>query len=484
MSRTIALLALLVMPVATAATAAEPAGAAPRSNGNTSADRACRAMDAALAAPAIQATGGHVRAEILMAAAVAYADCGRERDAFAAARDGDAVERTAYSAWVLAQLAVKVGEFATSREAFVDYARRWPEQVVSADLPLAWRNVLALQGQPEAQRDFLQQLFDAGFDPADGHASNLWHTLAILHLEAGDEATARVVAGRVMGFRNAAKMRVDRRFDRLLADQPTLGDPRAQGARLIEALTKKETAYPRSMSLRVELADEWVLMGDYAKAVAYVDASIKAVEQDEGEQWTELRHQWWLLRARSSASLRQGDGTQAIRDLERGSLMVAPGAPDVPRYALAEYFCKAGRLGEGEGLLTAAVDASAAPLAPNVAALRACLAAGRGDMVAARRFADDVATSGNGHTGELHFLALLAIGDVDAAAPRLIALLENHDTRVDVLMLVQKDRYLASLPGVVAERRTLEALLARPDVVAALAKYGRVLAWDLFLGLD
>lgn len=483
MSRTIALLALLVMPVATAATAAEPAGAAQRSTGNTSAERACRAMDAALAAPAIHSTGGHVRAEILMAAAVAYADCGRERDAFAAARDGDAVERTAYSAWVLAQLAVKVGEFATSREAFVDYARRWPEQVVSADLPLAWRNVLALQGQPEAQRDFLQQLFDAGFDPADGHASNLWHTLAILHLEAGDEATARVVAGRVMGFRNAAKMRVDRRFDQILADQPALGDPRAQGARLVQALRAKEAALPGALSVRVDLAEELVLLGDYATAIAYVDATLKAVQESDGEDWTSLDRDWWILRARSSANLRQGDAAQAIRDLERASLVIAPGQPDVPRLGLAEYFCKAARFDEGEAMLEA-VDAGSAAMAPTVAALRACLAACRGDMVAARRLADDVATSGNGRTGELHFLALLSIGDVDAAAPRLIALLENHDTRVNALMLVQKDRYLASLPGAVAERRTLEALLARPDVVAALAKYGRVLEWDLFLGLD
>lgn len=488
MSRKNALLAMLVLSVATPTVVAQAPGnvTSSPSAGATSRDRAetaCRAMDKVLAIPAIQAMGGRQRAETLMAAAVAYADCERSADAFAAAREADGIERNEYSAWVLAHLAAEVGAFDVSREAFVDCVRRWPEQVAAVDVQLAWRNVRALEGSPKAQRKFLQQLFDAGFDPVDGHASNLWYTLAVLHLDAGDKSGARAAAGRVMGFRNAAKMRVDRRFDGILADAPALGDPRAQGARLVEALAAKEAAYPRAMSLRVDMAEELVLLGDYPKAIAYIDASIKAVEESDGEGWTALDRQWWLMTARASANLRRGDATQAVLDLEKGASLVPPGEPPVPRFVLAEYYCDARRFDEGEAVLEG-IDADAPGVAPTVAALRACLASGRGDMAKARQLAEDVAASRSPRAQSLHVLTLLMIGDVDASAEAIWLALQDPAARVDALMVLQQDRYLASLPGAANERALIEAIAARPDVRALVDAHGRVLTWDVYLGVD
>ena len=95
-----------------------------------------------------------------------------------------------------------------------------------------------------------------------------------------------------------------------------------------------------------------------------------------------------------------------------------------------------------------------------------------------------MAASGTARRDELHLLTLLVVGDLDSAAPRLIALLENPETRVNALMLVQHDRILATSPGAVAERAAVDALLARPDVAAAVERYGRVLEWDVFLGVE
>lgn len=63
-------------------------------------------------------------------------------------------------------------------------------------------------------------------------------------------------------------------------------------------------------------------------------------------------------------------------------------------------------------------------------------------------------------------------------------MLDNPASRSDTLRWVQGDIWTPGLPGLVDYRKSFDAMMARPDVQAAVKKHGRVLTWDMYLGLE
>ena len=444
---------------------------------------ACEAMDAVLKDPGVGALARPKHAEVLLLASFVYSQCNRLDDAVKQAQASAALERTPNAVMMIASWSEQAGKNDESAEALVAFAREWPKDTALHTMQTVWSNFRAWSDAPAKQRAFLQALFDARFNPKDADASELWFELARLHLDAGDVAAAKRVAAEVKGLTSAAKMRVDRRFDPVLADAPQLGDYKAQAARLLESLRAKQAAAPRAMPLRTAIAEEMVLLGDYAGALEFVDGTLADVRGAKEDEWEARYHATFMLRARASANLRQGKMQPAIEDLEMASMFVAPGSVDFPRLMLAEQLCDMGRPKDAEA--AADIEVEEPRFLANVRqVLRVCAATGLGDAARARKLTDALrATVGPGER-ELLLTAYLYLGDVDAAARLYIDMLDNPAERNEMLLWAQKDRRLEPMPGIAGYRRTFDAMVARPDVQAALQKYGRVLEWDIYLGLE
>lgn len=444
---------------------------------------ACDAMDAVLEDPRVEALGTTQHAELRMLASFVYGQCGRMGDAVKQAQASAALDRTPNAVMMVAVYGDAAGQHDVAAESLVAFVREWPEDAEMRMVQIAWSTYRAWSDAPARQRAFLQALFDARLDPSDTDVSDLWFELARLHLDAGDVAAAKAVAAEMKGLRNANKMRVDRRFDPVLADAPQLGDYKAQAARLLDSLRTKQEDAPRAMPLRVAIAEEMVLLGDYPAALAYIDDTLAGVRGGSEEEWGSVEYAAFLLRVRASAHLRQGKPQQAIEDFEMASMFVPPGGVDVPRLMLGDALCDLGRPKDAEA--AADIDAGGVSWLTRVSQLiRVCAAAGAGDTARARALADALREVAKVDEQGLVVTAYLHVGDVDAAAPLYIAALDNPAERSEMLVWAQKDRRLEPMPGLVAYRKALDAMMARPDVQAALQKYGRVLEWEIYLGLE
>lgn len=443
----------------------------------------CDVMDTVLEDPRLDALAKGQHAELLQLASYVFAQCDRMRDAMKQAQASAALDRTPNALMMTAMYAELSGERDVSTDALVALAREFPKDAGLQVVQIAWDNVRAMSNAPARQRTFLQGLFDARFDPKDADASELWFELARLHLDAGDVAAAKRVAAEVKGLTSAAKMRVDRRFDPVLADAPQLGDYKAQAARLLESLRAKQKAAPRAMALRTAIAEEMVLLGDYAGAVDFIDGTLADVRGASENEWEAPQYGAFLLRARASANLRQGKTQQAIEDFEMASMFVPRGAVDIPRLMLADQLCDLGRAKDAEDVADISVGGSRW-LERVQTIIRVCTAVGTGDTARARTLTDTLRGAVEDNEHELLITALLRLGDVEAAAPLFIAQLDSPSNRSSMLLWAQNDRRLQPMPGLVDYRKAFDAMIARPDVQAALQKYGRVLDWDIYLGLE
>ena len=444
---------------------------------------ACKQFDALEASPDLATLPEAERAKVLMVGSILMTWCNRTGDALPLARQGQALNPTANGAKLIAETAEAMELKDVVAEALLDLARRWPDEVTSVSAQQAYRTQKAYAADPARQRRFLQGLFDARFDPRDGDPSELWFELARLNLDAGDVPRAQAAAERTMGLRMAAKMRIDRRFDPVLAANPALGDVKAQATRMIEAMEAKADDYPTSLAPVQPLVEERVMLGDYAKAIALIDTTLETAGSGRDQEWTGLERRLYLAYARATANMHLGKAQQSLDDMEVGSLFVPPDAPDITRLMRADMLCDLGRADEAAPL--ASGDYSALPWLYKVKhVVGVCIAEQQGDLAGARKLIDALTPMLKPDDMQLRVTVLLRVGDVDAAAKDFIALLDDPATRNDTLLWAQRDKLLPETPGIVKYRKAFGAMVARPDVQAALQKHGRVLDWDVSLGLE
>lgn len=495
MPRTLTLAAALLLALSTPTLANEPAAAAPdagfhqqfaaamrqASDGNFAG--ACKAMDALRGHASLAAVPTRPRVDMLLVRAAVYWRCERFDDALAEAQAANAILQTSHGVYVEAMLGEAAGKTDVAVDAMLAFARTWPRDGNYDAYDLAWRLQRELSKDPARQTRFLQSLFDAGFDPVDADPSAMWFELARLQLDAGDVPRGKAAAARVMGMRMAAKMRIDRRFDPVLADNAELGDVRAQSARLARAAEAKLETSPTSMALRLAMAEELVLQGDYPRAIAYIDDAIHAVRREEESEWAGLDLRLNLMRARSTANLRHGKPQQALDDLEMAAVFLPVNAPDLTGLMRADLLCDLGRGSDAARAINASLQGPPW-LKPVTLKIDVCVAALAGDTARARTQIEALKGVLADDEQEALVATYLRVGDVEAAAPAFIALLDDPASRSDALTWAQDDKRTPGLPGMVAYRKAFDAMMARPDVQAALKKYGRVLTWDMYLGLE
>lgn len=331
-------------------------------------------------------------------------------------------------------------------------------------------------GSPGRHR-LLSALHAAGYQrPHDLDTSELWYQLALDLLHRGEADAARDVLERVVHPHVWLAILVDRRFDAVVSATDPRNDLARAVTRRVADLRSRTFAAPRAGMLMHEQLEAMMMAGqqdDVARIVAGIEARAAGgtpVFEDDGDSLA------WILDAGARALLRLGRDDEALALYRKAGEARELGVENVSqRLNLASVLASLERADDAAAVVDAVPLENLAPYGHMVrAAVQWEVARLRGDGEAMRRAGDHLRDHRDDAPG-LHFDWLMESGAQDEAATAFIARLEDPDTRRDALLDAQSLRRARETPGTARHSALFDALLARPDVRAAIERVGRVL---------
>jgi tetratricopeptide (TPR) repeat protein len=315
----------------------------------------------------------------------------------------------------------------------------------------------------------------AHWSPTRGAPDTVAESYVLGSVIRGDIATARSVARQMTEPSVLVRLMIDKRFDALGPDQPTLASLR-QAVDLDLARRRRDAAaHPDQAFLIYRETLTLYSLGRFDEALAIDEAALARIADAHARPYSDLAlAENWLHdeRARLLAALGRYDDavaeyTAAIHVSEIGGDNVSQ------RINLAGFLASLGRSQEALDYLGSTPE-NLSPFgwmawhAARVCALAAHPDAAAADLAYLRAHQADAS---NGL-----FRALLCIDDEPGAAAVLIGQLSNPLARTDVLNALQDyPQPEHSTPWQQTMRERRQAVLARPAAAAAINAVGRIL---------
>ncbi len=360
---------------------------------------------------------------------------------------------------------------------------RWPGQAMPS---LSYEFVVAhLQDLPveaPGRHRLLSALHAAGYQREFGaDSSELWYQLALGHLHRGEADEARQVLERVVDPWTWLAVRVDRRFDAVVSD----GDPRNDLARSVSRrvadLRSRAYVEPRAGSLLLEQLSAMMMAGmheDVARIAGEVGeraAGGAKVFDDQDESLS------WIYDTGARALLRLGRDEEALAIYRKAAGTSEAGAENVSqRINLAVLLAALERADEAAEVAATVPEDNISPFGRMVlASVQWDIARLRRDEAGQRRAGAYLRKHREDGKG-VHFTWLLEAGEQDEAAAAFIDRLVDPASRREALLDAQRLRRPRSTPGGERHLARLDAMLARPDVQAAIERVGRVQTVDIY----
>ncbi len=355
---------------------------------------------------------------------------------------------------------------------------RWPAQVASRlSYDFLAANLARTPVEAPGRHRLLQALDAAGYQrPHEADSSELWYQLALGHLHRGDAEAARRALERVAHPQVWLAVRIDKRFDAAVSPDDPRNDAGRAVTRRVAELRSRAFVAPKVGDLLREQLEAMMMAGmheDVVRIVGEVQARAaegKPVFDDQDESLA------WIYDTGARALLRLGRDEEALAIYRQAAAARESGAENVSqRINLASVLASLGRADEAAAVAATVPDDRISGYGRMVlASVNSEIARLRGDQAALRETGEylrehrDVAES-------VHFEWLLGSGRQDEAAADFIARLEDPENRRLALLEAQRLRRARETPGAARHTALFEALLARPDVQAAIGRVGRVL---------
>lgn len=439
------------------------------------------ALRAAFAAEGFEALDPGWRSDLHAAAAGLAADRGDPTQAHQDLRSATALPGASFDAWLArARVAVWLDAYDDAARSLAALVQRWPARASELDVSLL--GVAIFGGEPArpGAGELLEALFAADYrTPVTGEGSEYWLALALHRLGAGDGAAVRAAIDRIDDPFVLARAAADRRLDAAF-DAPPTGDELLAMARRLEAdLRARALLDPDRTEILASLARAMMMLGEHEAVIALADQA-EAQLAAAPESFVDAdEHLAWVIDSAARAERRLGRVDAAIARFERASRQRELGQDNTSQVLnLANLLAEAGRTREA----TAAVA-------------RVGRMSGYGRMVLvsvqhivalqekdadAEKIAMAYLAEHRADNASAYFDALLRSNRLDDAAVHLVERLDDPRRRGDALDELQRFREGAPLPVDTLRRERLDALLAREDVAAAVARHGRILAWPLY----
>jgi hypothetical protein len=366
-------------------------------------------------------------------------------------------------------------------------AQRWPDTLLKLDDTVV---AGALRGIAKLPRDVqlrsLWALYQAHFKLKwNVEPSWSWRMLTLLLLEHERLADASQVLEHITDAEALMTMRVDNRFEALVAANPARFDIEAAAREQLRLAQETSDQHPDILALKLEVVSCLRHLRDYEAMLAATDELVYEVESTNFPQrlYTDADYDdqyRWLLNLRALALERIGQAEASIAQLQAASRLSEEGAKNVSQVInLGELFC---RLKRPQEALAAIVDVG--PLSAHgtleIESIRLEAAVQLGDAPQIEKSLKFMQAHGADGPDVLERAWVLA-GRGDLAAAHLIGRLLNPAEREGALRSVQD---FAPIPETEWETQfdaRWSALLARQDVAAAIRKVGRAETFRLEL---
>ncbi len=385
------------------------------------------------------------------------------------------------------EVAVGMEKFGDGAAAAIALARRWPDRAKELDWEPVYRLAFGLKGDAEllgARVAFLDTLFDVGWALPDGRqASNLWRELVLLKIQSNDRDRAVEVAAKVRAADDILRMRIDRRYDevlaRLPADRLDLARAAAEEVSILETAVRRER---RQLENVVALTTFMLDEGLFDQVVRICDDVLdRAARAPDGSPYDDAdEYLVWIKDNRARALLRLDRVDEAVQVWEDARRMSEDGGENVSQVInLAILYADLGRTAEALATLDQVGD-DVTPFGWMLYHLTRINALARTPdappAIESLTYLQEHRTDfASGYTK-----AMLYLGRMDEAAQSLVARLEDPDDRSNALLVVQPfipDRYS---PVLVERTARWRELVQRPEVQRAIETYGRIVDVPLY----
>jgi len=407
------------------------------------------------------------------------------KKALASSRQSVAADPDVMEDWYpLATLEYDEGNREAAATAIARLVRQWPEQIETIDFALVAQLVYQSKLQPSVRLDFLQTLTGANWMHGRTQGSGLWYELTLMLLLDGQVQRARESAQHVSSPEFIVKLRSDRQFDPLIDRNAPQFDVGLAAKHQVDALQKLASAAPDSLQLRNELNDAMLTAGMTQAALYHADLILAKLAQlaEDDPMFADADTKIWTMNNRAVALRRLGKSEEAIQQLEAASRFDENGDSNVSQILnLAQSYCSMGRPQEARITLER-LGRNLSPYGEMVkVSTEHSIAVQTNSSVAAKEAMDYLREHRSTSYG-LYLWALLEAQQLDQAADLLKGLLVSPEDRSEALGLAQHTMEVPPQPADIVPSANLKAVLARADVVSALAEVGHVEQYPIFMG--
>ncbi len=309
-----------------------------------------------------------------------------------------------------------------------------------------------------------------------------WHDLALLLLEQNRLAEAIEVSTHVTDEYEVISMRADRRFDVVVAADPAHFDVDAAFEPYFENFQSVSVLTPKSLAPKAVVIDLLLEQQHYAAALAAADGVIAEIRsKSDPKQWYEdFDDKYaWILDSRSRALRRLGRWDEGLDQLAAASWVLDKSGENVSQVInLGDLYCNLGRPKDALGsLVRLGVKISPYGLMQE-ASVRLDAAVQLGDTEQTEKWLTFIRDH-RVDAPRTYQTALLLLDRQDTAAEWLIERTEDKDQRAETLLSIQEYATPLRTPRQVELDKRSRALIARPDVQAAIRKVGRIESYNL-----
>ncbi|MDC7685145.1 hypothetical protein PQU92_17820 [Asticcacaulis sp. BYS171W] len=371
-------------------------------------------------------------------------------------------------------------------DAIIIVAQKWPEPFRALESEYVFSlltRAKALDDGGARRLKLLEAMYAGKYVPENPFmlAEGLWFDLFDIYVNKGETEKAAALARTFVEFSSLVRIRIDHRYAAFRAAAPL--DLSGAVAQSVQRARARTEAHPDLIEGVNFYALELLDANRPAEALKVIDAALKKA-QGAKPPFTDLdEHLNWALDARNSILGKLGRWKEAeAAQVKARDHALAKGEDIVSqKINLGGFYYLQGKpdlaLEEVAGVDLTQTSPYGIMAAEEV---RACAYAQKGEPDKLKASLDFMKGQAKDGYGPLRS-ALLCANDQDALAALIVAKLDDPDTRADTLIDVQTYLPEPAPTPIMAELDARRAhVIARPDVQAAVAKYGIILSLPTF----
>ncbi len=427
---------------------------------------------------------GNIRYRALLVASMFAEQDGQNGKAHDLAMRASGIDGAGSPAWMTRlSSGFAIGNSRDAARSLTTITRRWPE-LLGEITPEAIGDIHEqLQDPQDATLDMqmLDSLFDAGWTVEGVEPSDMWRDLALLHLQRHEYARATTVALRITSAETAVSMLVDKRFDPVTTTHLDFFDVDRMIAAEIKAAKARMREHSHQVDRIYDLQLLYLATQQYQRVLSISDAAVAHAEKGDGEEtYTDFDQRYiWVLDNRFRAYEDEGRWKDAEQTEELAARLPEHGGTNVSQWInLANLYAD---LDQPDKAANAILElGKMSPIGKmQLENVKLQIAMDRKDNKA---IASAMAYLRKHQSDDLDTWedALLLRGKLEEAAALLIKRLQDPYLRNEALLDMQD--FATSGKGTPVDDvlgNNWSAVTARPDVVAAMQKVGRVKHFDI-----